>query len=178
MILVAACALGSDPVTTTAVPVITTALPVTSTTTSTTLPPSTTTTLPPTTTTTLNVGDLADWEVGTVVVDGVELMVAVADDPGERAQGLMGVDDLGSLAGMLFVYESDTQGGFWMKDTIIPLDIAFFAADGSLVNLQTMEPCQADPCPLYYPGASYRWALEAPAGNLQALGPGATLDVP
>ena len=172
MLLVVACAQGSDPVTTTAVPVTST------TTTSTTIPPTTTTTAPPTTTTTLNSGDLANWEVQKVVVDGTELMVAVADDPGERAQGLMGVDDLGSLAGMLFVYESDTQGGFWMKDTIIPLDIAFFAADGSLVNLQTMEPCQADPCPFYHPGAPYRWALETAAGNLTALGPGATLVVP
>lgn len=172
MLLMVACAQGSDPVTTTAVPV-------TSTTTTTTIPPTTTTTTaPPTTTTTLDQGDLTNWEMKKVVVDGVELMVAVADDPDEQARGLMGVDDLGSLAGMLFVYESDTQGGFWMKDTIIPLDIAFFAADGSLVNLQTMEPCPADPCPLYYPGASYRWALETPSGNLEALGPGATLVVP
>jgi hypothetical protein len=172
MVVAAACALGSDPVTTAAAPVTST------TTTSTTLPPSTTTTAPPTTTTTLNLGDLADWEVGTVVLDAAELMVAVADDPGERAQGLMGVDDLGSLAGMLFVYESDSEGGFWMKDTIIPLDIAFFAADGTLVSLQTMEPCQADPCPLYYPGGSYRFVLETPAGDLDGLGSDATLVVP
>jgi hypothetical protein len=172
MMLVVACTLGSDPATTTAMPLTST------TTTSTTVPPPTTTTAPPTTATTLSPGDLAEWEVGTVIVDGAELMVAIADDPGERAQGLMGVDDLGSLAGMLFVYESDSQVGFWMKDTIIPLDIAFFAADGSLVSLQTMEPCQTDPCSLYYPGAPFRWALETPAGNLAALGPGATLVVP
>jgi hypothetical protein len=172
MMLVVACTLGSDPATTTAMPLTST------TTTSTTVPPPTTTTASPTTATTLSPGDLAEWEVGTVIVDGAELMVAIADDPGERAQGLMGVDDLGSLAGMLFVYESDSQVGFWMKDTIIPLDIAFFAADGSLVSLQTMEPCQTDPCSLYYPGAPFRWALETPAGNLAALGPGATLVVP
>jgi hypothetical protein len=127
MMLVVACASESDQVTTTAAPITST------TTTSTTQPPSTTTTAPSTTTTTLSLGDLTDWEVGTVVINGVELMVAVADTPGERAQGLMGVEDLGSLAGMLFVHESDSEGGFWMKDTIIPLDIAFFAADGSLV---------------------------------------------
>ena len=171
MMLVVACTLGSDAVTTTTAPVTST------TTTSTTLPPTTSTTVLPTTTTTLSLGDLADWEVGTVVVDGAELMVAVADDPGERAQGLMGVDDLGSLAGMLFVYESDSEGGFWMKDTIIPLDIAFFAADGTLVNLQRMEPCRADPCPFYHAGVPYRWALEVPAGDLDGLGPDATLVV-
>jgi uncharacterized membrane protein (UPF0127 family) len=170
--LVVACARGSDPVTTTALSVSST------TTTSTTLLPSTTTTTTPTTTTTIDLGDLADWEIGMVVLDGAELMVAVADEPHERAQGLMGVEDLGSLAGMLFVHESDTQAGFWMKDTIIPLDIAFFAADGSLVNLQTMEPCRADPCPFYQAGVSYRWALEAPAGDLQGLPPEATLVVP
>jgi uncharacterized membrane protein (UPF0127 family) len=126
----------------------------------------------------LRLGDLAGWEVGTVVVNGVELMVAVANTPGERAQGLMGVDDLGILAGMLFVHESDSEVGFWMKDTIIPLDIAFFAADGSLVNVLRMEPCEADPCPFYYSGAPYRFALETPAGDLDGLGSDATLVVP
>jgi uncharacterized membrane protein (UPF0127 family) len=172
MVLVA-CAPVSDPVTSTAAPVTTT-----TTTTTTTAPPTTTTTAPSTTTTTLSLGDLTDWEVGTVVINGVELLVAVADTPGERAQGLMGVEDLGSLAGMLFVYESDSEGGFWMKDTIIPLDIAFFAADGSLVSLLRMEPCHSDPCPLYYPGAAYRFALETPAGDLADLGSDATLVVP
>jgi len=168
--LVVACALRNEPVTTTSLPVSST------TTNSTTAPRLTTTTTPPTTT--LNLGDLDTWEVGTVLVDGDELMVAVADDPGERAQGLMGVDDLGTLAGMLFVFESDSQGGFWMKDTIIPLDIAFFAEDGSLVDRQLMEPCEADPCPLYYSGVPYRWALETPAGNLDGLGPEAILVIP
>jgi hypothetical protein len=171
-VVLVACASGSDPVTSTAAPAASTTVTLT------TAPPGMGTSAPPTATTSLTLGDLTDWEVGTVVVNGTELMVAVADDSGERAHGLMGVDDLGSLAGMLFVYESDSEGGFWMKDTIIPLDIAFFAADGALVSLQTMEPCQTDPCPLYYPGGSYRFVLETPAGDLDGLGSDATLVVP
>ena len=53
--------------------------------------------------------------------------MAVADEAGERAQGLMGVTDLGSLRGMLFVFPEDTISGFWMKGTPLALDIAFFA---------------------------------------------------
>jgi uncharacterized membrane protein (UPF0127 family) len=56
-----------------------------------------------------------------------------------------------------------------MKDTLIPLDIAFFDGDGRLVGGLTMTPCEADPCPSYDIGAAYRYALEAPAGDLDDL---------
>jgi uncharacterized membrane protein (UPF0127 family) len=113
-----------------------------------------------------------------VFVADEELAVAVADEPGERAQGLMGISDLGDLAGMLFVYDADTQTSFWMKDTIIPLDIAFFAGDGSFVDLLTMEPCATDSCPFYNAAGPFRWALEVPAGDLESLANGVTLVVP
>lgn len=148
---------------------------------STTLPPPTTTTVTtttPSTTTTLDRGDLADWEVVTVVVGGGELAVALADDPGERARGLMGVEDLGVLAGMLFSYDEDTQSSFWMKDTVLSLYIAFFAGDGSLVDAFLMEPCEADLCPLYSALGPYRWALETPAGDLGDLPADTTLVFP
>lgn len=90
--------------------------------------------------------------------------VALADDPAGRARGLMGVVDLGGLRGMLFVFPADGRAAFWMKDTALALDVAFFAADGSLVDLLEMTPCPADPCPVYEPGGPYRYALEVPAG--------------
>mgnify|MGYP001817915683 CR=1 FL=1 len=97
--------------------------------------------------------------------------VALADTADLRRQGLMGVTDLGGLRGMLFSWPDDTTGGFWMKDTLIPLDIAFFAADGSLVDLLSMVPCEADPCPSYRPSGSYRSALEVPAGGFAGVDP-------
>ncbi len=99
-------------------------------------------------------------------LDGVAYSVAVADTGELRRQGLMGVTDLGSLDGMLFVFGSDTTGGFWMKDTLLPLDIAFFAADGSFVDGFVMEPCTTPSCPSYRPSGAYRYAVEMPAGNM------------
>lgn len=113
----------------------------------------------------------------TVSIDGHELVVAVAETPDQRSQGLMGVADLGDLDGMLFVFQSESGGGFWMKDTLIPLDIAFFDSSGLLVELLTMEPCTADPCPTYRPGGSYLYAVEAAAGDLAFVVPGSRLEI-
>lgn len=96
----------------------------------------------------------------------VELFVAIADTSELRQQGLMNVTDLGDLDGMLFVFEEDSSSGFWMKDTLIPLDIAFFDATGDFVDGFVMEPCQTDDCPIHRPGGTYRHALEMPAGEM------------
>lgn len=104
--------------------------------------------------------------------------VAVADTPERWQAGLMGVEELGDLEGMLFVFPESISGSFWMKDTLIPLDIAFFEADGVLVAVLEMEPCRADPCPRYGPGVPYRLALEAPAGALASLPSEARLRLP
>lgn len=109
---------------------------------------------------------LEGFEASTITVDGRELTVAVAESPDQRSQGLMGVTELGGLDGMLFVFQTDSDGGFWMKNTLIPLDIVFFTSDGGFVDALTMEPCAEDPCPTYRPGGTYRYALEAAAGDL------------
>jgi hypothetical protein len=109
---------------------------------------------------------LEGFETSTITAGNREMVVAVADTPDRRSQGLMGVTDLGGLDGMLFVFQVDSNGRFWMKNTLIPLDIAFFAVDGTFVDSMTMAPCSEDPCPTYRPNGSYRYALEAPAGDL------------
>ncbi len=119
---------------------------------------------------------LAEFPVRTITVSGDPWLVAVADTPTRRGQGLMNVTDLGSLDGMLFVFPETVTAAFWMKDTLIPLDIAFFDAAGGFVDRLTMTPCEADPCPTYPAAAPYRYALEAPEGALVGLGPAATLD--
>jgi uncharacterized protein len=92
------------------------------------------------------------------------LYVRIADDAGERRRGLMGVTRLGDDEGMAFVFEAAVEGGFWMKDTLIPLSIAFYDADGRIVRILDMEPCTEDPCPLYDPAVAYRGALEVNRG--------------
>jgi uncharacterized protein len=94
----------------------------------------------------------------------VAVQVEVADDEDERARGLMGRTELEEDAGMVFVFPGDSRGPFWMKDTLIPLSIAFYAADGRIVRILDMEPCREDPCPLYDPEAAYRGALEVNQG--------------
>lgn len=92
------------------------------------------------------------------------LQVAVAGTPDERAQGLMGVTKLPEDHGMAFVYDEPSTGTFWMKDTLIPLSIAFVGADGRIVTIREMTPCEADPCPTYGADAPYVLAVEADAG--------------
>lgn len=111
----------------------------------------------------------AAFERATVKISGEVWLVAIASEPHQWIQGLMFVTDLGDLDGMLFVWEEDTTGPFWMKDTLLPLDIAFFDADGTLVDLLSMEPCTTDPCPVYEAAGPYRYALEAPRGAFDAI---------
>lgn len=96
--------------------------------------------------------------------DRVELTAWVADTRSLRRRGLMERTDLPDDAGMLFVFDAPTRNGFWMKDTRIPLSIAFFDDDGRLLETLDMPPCRADPCPLYSPGITYRYALEVNEG--------------
>ena len=121
------------------------------------------------TTSTTAADQLISFEAITVTISGDTWTVAVADTPALRAQGLMGVTDLGELDGMLFVFESNVSNGFWMKDTPIPLDIAFFDVDGVLVDLLTMTPCESDPCPIYSPAGEYRYAIETGVGRWDAV---------
>jgi uncharacterized protein len=82
----------------------------------------------------------------------------------------MGRTSLPADAGMVFVYPEGHAGPFWMKDTLIPLSIAFYAADGRILRILDMQPCKADPCPLYDPEVTYRGALEVNDGGFEDLG--------
>jgi uncharacterized membrane protein (UPF0127 family) len=140
-------------------------------------PASTATT--PVTTTPIDAGDLGPVSVATVVVDGRDLDVAVVSTAGDRSQGLRGVVDLGALDGMLFTWGGETVSSrFTMADTVIPLDIAFFDADGEFVDGFTMVPCDVAPCRSYAAAAPYAYALESPAGSLTGIGPDSVLDFP
>jgi uncharacterized membrane protein (UPF0127 family) len=94
----------------------------------------------------------------------IPVAVHVADTPALRARGLMEQDSLAAGTGMVFVYAEDTTGSFWMRDTLIPLSIAFADASGRIVGMYDMDPCEALPCPTYGPDEPYRTALEVPQG--------------
>ena len=76
----------------------------------------------------------------TVTVNGAKLTVAIAASNAARSKGLMGVATMAADSGMLFVFADDRQRGFWMKDTPIPLSIAFLDASKKVIFLADMTP--------------------------------------
>jgi len=102
----------------------------------------------------------------------VTVRLEVAADPAARARGLMGRTQLPEGTGMVFLYPRDVAEAYWMKNTLVPLSIAFVAADGRVVSVAEMTPCTADPCPSYPPAGQYRYAVELPAGAFEAAGVG------
>lgn len=99
-----------------------------------------------------------------------DIPVLLATTNETRAHGLMEVPDVPDATGMAFLFPEDRDGGFWMKGTETDLDIAWFDTNGVVVALTTMEVCEADPCPSYRPGATYRYALEVTAGWFGQIG--------
>ncbi len=96
---------------------------------------------------------------------GDVLTVRIADDPDERARGLMGVEDLPTDEGMAFLYGGPTDATFWMKDTLIPLSIAFVDDRNRIVTIREMTPCaDGDACRTYASDEPYTKAIEAEAG--------------
>lgn len=106
----------------------------------------------------------------------------VAETALQRQRGLMGVTNLGVADGMAFVYDDPTNGQFWMRDTPLPLSIAFFADDGRFVSAADMEPCLTGPpgdCARYSATGPYVTAIEVLQGGLADLGirPGSRLEL-
>ena len=91
----------------------------------------------------------------------VGLKVEEASTPDERRTGLMGRQQLAPDAGMLFLWNRDSSESFWMKNTLIPLDVAFISADGTILDIQSMEPRSLT---LHSSPRPYRMAVEANTG--------------
>ncbi len=88
--------------------------------------------------------------------------------PEDQAQGLMFRESLPERTGMLFVFPEDAPHHFWMKNTMIPLDMIWMDASGKVLFIcADTPPCKADPCATYGPDASARQVLEI-AGGLAA----------
>lgn len=106
-----------------------------------------------------------------VMLHATRFSVELADSPAEQARGLMGRTHMAADHGMLFVFGDSEPRTFWMKNTLIPLDMLFFDADGRLVAIQAnAQPCKADPCKLYASGVPARYVLELNAGTVARLG--------
>jgi uncharacterized membrane protein (UPF0127 family) len=118
-----------------------------------------------------------DSTVTWLTLDGVAFRPELALTSESRTRGLMNRRKA-PVDGMLFVFPESTSGGFWMKNTLVPLTIVFFDTSGRRVRRMSMVPCRDDPCAIYDPGRRYRFALELRAGDrrpARKLGPPAPL---
>jgi len=112
-----------------------------------------------------------------LTLDGSPIRPELALTGAQRSVGLMHRKRAPS-DGMLFVFPAPSRGGFWMKNTLVPLKIVFFDSLGRRVRTMRMTPCREEPCEIYDPGRPYRFALELPATDTRAaklLGPRAPL---
>ncbi len=110
-----------------------------------------------------------------------EVRVEIADTPEMVEVGLMCRTSLDRDAGMLFVFPEDTRTPFWMKNTLMPLSIAFLDAKWHIVAIMDMrvapDPSNPPPTDLFAPTRPYRYALEVNQGFFSTHGIGGKADV-
>jgi len=90
--------------------------------------------------------------------------VEVVGTKKERQQGLMYRESMPELSGMLFVFEKSDIYNFWMKNTLIPLDMIWMDEDLNVVRVLTAQPCEDEPCTIYMPETEALYTLEINAG--------------
>ena len=105
----------------------------------------------------------------------VEVRVEIADDDAERQRGLMGRTSLGEDRGMLFVFDEEQVLSFWMKNTLIPLSIAYVDSEGRIVDIQDMKPVREQTIsdlelPRYVSAEPAKYALEVNQGFFRERG--------
>ena len=109
----------------------------------------------------------ASPELIPIRVRGIEIEVELADEPAERQQGLMYRESLPENHGMLFAYPEERTLGFWMKNTLLPLDIAYINREGRIVDIKQMAPQSTE---THNSSAPAMYALEMNQGWFEANG--------
>jgi uncharacterized membrane protein (UPF0127 family) len=105
---------------------------------------------------------------GTLSIEGnfgtVQVAVAIAETDEAKSRGLMGVEEMDPDAGMVFLQDEAARISFWMKDTLIPLSIAFWGPNERIATILDMDPCRTNTCPTYDPEIEWVGALEVSQG--------------
>lgn len=97
--------------------------------------------------------------------------VEVADTKEERMKGLMNRENLDEDRGMIFVYDKEVKPAFWMKNTLIPLDMVFMDKDFKVVDyFVDVQPCKVDPCEHYIPNGNAQYVVELNSGQVKKIG--------
>jgi uncharacterized membrane protein (UPF0127 family) len=100
----------------------------------------------------------------------VSVSVEIARTLAQKEQGLMHRASLAPNAGMAFLWDAPVRGSFTMRNTTIPLSIAFWGPRGRIVRILDMAPCRAVRCPTYDPHVAFSGALEVNRGAFRRWG--------
>lgn len=112
-----------------------------------------------------------DAPTASATLHDTRITVELATNAASREHGLMGRTGLAPDHGMLFVFPDTQPRWFWMKNTLIPLDILYFDGHRKLVSMQLdVPPCKADPCATYPSDMPARYVLELAAGEARHIG--------
>jgi len=104
--------------------------------------------------------DIIDAQIG-----DQSFRLEVSDDKAGREVGLMYRESMQYNEGMLFVFDKVALHRFWMKNTLIPLDILWLDENKKIIDFQTAAPCYEDPCPILNPSGTSKYVIELPAGS-------------
>ena len=100
-----------------------------------------------------------------IEIKGNTVMVELADTKTEQAKGLMFRKNLDENEGMLFVFDSERRHSFWMKNTLIPLDMIWINSKNEVVHIEhSAPPCKESPCPTYSSDQYAQYVLELNGG--------------
>lgn len=103
----------------------------------------------------------------------IDYDVEIADTYEERRTGLMFRESMGERSGMFFVFETPAKQSFWMKNTLIPLDMIFVDSGYKILNVaKNVPPCEKDPCATYSSEGMAKYVLEVNAGEAEKWGIG------
>ena len=100
-------------------------------------------------------------EIKSLRINEVTIQAEIADTPPKREKGLMMRENLPSDRGMLFIFEKEKKVSFWMKDTSIPLSVAYISKSGYIREIHDLQPYSKNPVPSAY---SVLYALEVNRG--------------
>ncbi|MFH1452251.1 MAG: DUF192 domain-containing protein [archaeon] len=100
-----------------------------------------------------------------IEIGGKKIFVEVADSYAERQIGLMYRESLCENCGMLFIFEDEAVRSFWMKNTLIDLDIIFINSDFEVVDYVSMKPCEGEICESYLSKKLAKYVLEINGGK-------------
>jgi uncharacterized membrane protein (UPF0127 family) len=102
-----------------------------------------------------------------VIIGGESFRIEVARTEDQKRQGLMNRKSLGDREGMIFIYETDQHLAFWMKNTTIPLTLAYLSKDGQIMQIEELKPLSLKSVASE---RAVRYGLELAAGVLDELG--------